>query len=92
MTMENTTNTKQPAIPPSPAPTGSGPKPLMCRLGELYKELKQYERSFDACGNDEASAATYSAAERLREVVAEYVANMRPNARGEQPAPKAKPL
>jgi len=73
--------------PPSPGPTGSGPTPLLCRLAALYKELKQEEEGFDAVGNDEASCATYAAAERLRDVVDEYIKEqraLRPNDKGQR--------
>jgi hypothetical protein len=44
------------------------------RLQALYNELKGEEMNFHRKHNDEAECATYAAAERLKEVVKNFVA------------------
>ena len=46
------------------------------RLQALYHELKSEEMNFHKAGNDEGECATYAAAERLKEVVQEFVAQI----------------
>lgn len=59
------------------APSPEAPKPLMCRLGELVNEWVVEEKRFHDLGNQEAECAIFAARERLKEVVAEFVADMR---------------
>ena len=47
---------------------------LVRRLQALYNELKVEEMGFHKKGNDEAECATYAAAERLKEVVKDFIA------------------
>ncbi len=52
--------------------------PAVCKfvrqLQALYNELKVEEVEFHKKGNDEAECATYAAAERLKEVVKDFIA------------------
>jgi hypothetical protein len=56
----------------------STPKPLPCRLAELVKELNECAATFKRDGNDEAYCATWAAAERIKEVVNEWLMEQRP--------------
>lgn len=47
---------------------------LLVRLKAFYNELKRAEMEDKQKGNDEACAATYACAERLNEVVKDFIA------------------
>ncbi|MDP3850497.1 MAG: hypothetical protein Q8Q59_08345 [Luteolibacter sp.] len=59
------------------APSPEAPKPLMCRLAELVEEFSVEEKRFHDLRNDEAETTIFAARERLKEVVAEFIADMR---------------
>lgn len=49
------------------------PKHILCRLADLMRELKDSAALFRKQGNDDAEIATSACAERLHEVVTEYL-------------------
>jgi cobalamin-dependent methionine synthase I len=51
----------------------NAPKPLLCRLADLIRELHESAALFKSQNNDEAYCSTSACAERLAEVVNEYI-------------------
>lgn len=63
----------QPPLNPTPQDTFK----LLLKLAELIKELHQCADEFKTQNNDEAHCSTWAAAERLKEVINEWIAETR---------------